>query len=84
MQDTKVWWQSRTIWLQIVAAAFAILSAFKLLPSGISQEQVVSAIMTIVAIATVILRLRTTATIGAPNSLSPAAAGQADSAGPTA
>ena len=60
MTDTKYWWQSRTIWLQIVAALFAILSAFHILPTGIDQEQLVGAIMGLVAVATLILRLRST------------------------
>ncbi len=60
MLDTKFWWQSRTIWLQIVAALFAILSVFHILPVGIDQEQVVGAIMGGVAIVTLILRLRST------------------------
>ncbi|APX64552.1 hypothetical protein AV944_00355 [Sphingomonas sp. LK11] len=60
MTDIKYWWQSRTIWLQIVAALFAILSVFHVLPTGIDQEQLVGAIMGFVAIATLILRFRST------------------------
>lgn len=74
MPDTKVWWQSRIIWVQIVAALFAILSAFGLLPSGVDQEQVVAGIMAVVAIVTAVLRMRSTHTIAKP-AVDPAKAG---------
>jgi hypothetical protein len=60
MLDTKFWWQSRVIWLQIVAALFAVLSVFHILPPGIDQEQLVAAIMGVVAVITLILRIRST------------------------
>jgi len=66
MIDTKAWWQSRTIWLNIVAAIFAVLGGLKLLPEGLDQEQVVTAIMAIVSIVTVIFRIGSTHAIGAP------------------
>ena len=66
MPDTKTWWQSRTIWLQIVSAFFAILAAFHILPTGLDQEQVVGAIMGAVAIATLVLRIRSTHVIASP------------------
>lgn len=58
MFDTKNWWQSRTIWLQIVAAIFALLGAFGLLPADLDQEQVVSVIMALVAGVTIVLRFK--------------------------
>ncbi len=66
MPDTKNWWQSRTIWLQIVATLFAVLGTFGILPRDLDQEQVVSAIMGAVAIVTLILRLRSTHAIARP------------------
>lgn len=66
MLDTKTWLQSRTIWLQIVSALFAILAAFHILPTGLDQEQVVGAIMGAVAIATLVLRIRSTHAIVSP------------------
>lgn len=66
MPDTKTWWQSRTIWLQIVATLFAVLGTFGILPRDLDQEQVVSAIMGAVAIVTLILRLRSTHAIARP------------------
>jgi len=59
MTDTKSWWQSRTVWVNVVATLFAVLGAFKLLPANIDQDSVVTAIMGAVAIVNVVLRLVT-------------------------
>ena len=59
MTDTKAWWQSRTLWVNIVATLFAMLGTFKLLPTGLDQETVVTAIMGAIGIANVVLRLLT-------------------------
>jgi len=59
MTDTKTWWQSRTVWVNVVATLFAVLSTFKLLPANIDQDSVIAAIMGAVAIANVVLRLVT-------------------------
>jgi hypothetical protein len=59
MTDTKSWWQSRTVWVNVVATLFALLSTFKLLPADIDQDSVVTAIMGAVAIANVVLRMVT-------------------------
>ena len=64
MPETKYWWQSRTIWLNLVAVAFAIGAGFKVLPAELDQEQVVTAIMAIVGILSVILRASATHAIG--------------------
>jgi len=59
MTDTKNWWESRTVWVNVVATLFAVLGTFKLLPANIDQDSVVTAIMGAVAIANVVLRLVT-------------------------
>ncbi len=59
MTDSKTWWQSRTVWVNIVATLFAVLGTFKLLPTGLDQDTIVTAIMGAVAIANVVLRLLT-------------------------
>ena len=59
MTDSKYWWQSRTVWVNVVATLFAALGAFKLLPAGLDQDSAVTAIMGAVAIANVVLRLVT-------------------------
>ena len=59
MTDSKYWWQSRTVWVNVVATLFALLGALKLLPTGLDQDSIVSAIMGGVAIANVVLRLVT-------------------------
>jgi protein-S-isoprenylcysteine O-methyltransferase Ste14 len=84
--NTKLWWQSRTIWLQIVAAVFAILATFQIaLPAWLDQGQIVSAIMLVVAIVSAILRLNTSTAIAPSASpLTDAAAGQASGSGPDA
>lgn len=60
MEDTKTWWQSRTVWVNIVATVFALLAAFKLAPAGLDQEAVVTSIMALVGVVNVVLRLITT------------------------
>ncbi|HMI21124.1 MAG TPA: hypothetical protein VK533_16445 [Sphingomonas sp.] len=59
MTDSKTWWQSRTVWVNVVATLFALLGTFKLLPTGLDQDTIVTAIMGVVAIANVVLRLLT-------------------------
>jgi len=59
MTDTKNWWESRTVWVNLVATLFAVLGTFKLLPANIDQNSVVTAIMGAVAITNVVLRLVT-------------------------
>ena len=59
MTDTKSWWQSRTVWVNVIATLFAVLGTFKLLPANIDQDSVVTAIMGAVAIVNVVLRLVT-------------------------
>lgn len=61
--QTKKWWTSRTIWVQIIAVLFALGAGFEWWPKDITQEEVVAAVMGIVAVVTFILRLRTTETI---------------------
>lgn len=57
MLDTKSWWQSRTIWLNIVAAIFAVTGTLGWLPADLDQEQIVTAIMAIVTLVTIVLRI---------------------------
>lgn len=59
MTDSKNWWQSRTVWVNVVATLFAVLGTLKLLPVNIDQDSVVTAIMGAVGIANVVLRLTT-------------------------
>lgn len=59
MTDSKAWWQSRTVWVNVVATLFAVLGTFKLLPEGMDQDSIVTAIMGAVAVANLVLRLLT-------------------------
>ena len=65
MINSKLWWQSRTLWINIVAILFALLGAFGRLPEGVGQDEVVTAIMAVTAIANVVLRFLTTRPIAA-------------------
>lgn len=64
MNANKLWWQSRTVWVNIVATLFAVLGLFNLLPVGLDQDSLVSAIMGIVAVANIALRIVTRRPIG--------------------
>jgi hypothetical protein len=64
MNDTKTWWQSRTIWANIVATLFALLAGFKVLPTGLDQETVLTTIMGAIAVVNVLLRISTKTAIG--------------------
>ena len=59
MTDSKAWWQSRTVWVNVVATLFAVLGTFKLLPDGLDQDSIVTAFMGAVAVANLVLRLLT-------------------------
>ena len=62
-QVTKTWWESRTNWLQIITIIFAIGTQFDWWPKNVTQEDVLGIVMALVAIITIILRLRTSAPI---------------------
>lgn len=64
MEEVKPWWQSKIIWTQIVGLAFMVLSKVVELPEGITVDQVVTAILAVMSIATIVLRKTATATIG--------------------
>lgn len=62
-EDTKYWWASKTIWVQVVAFIFAIGAQFEWWPTDITQEDVILTIMAAVTVVTFLLRLRTTEAI---------------------
>lgn len=64
MEEVKPWWQSKIIWTQIVGLAFMVLSKVVELPEGITVDQVVTAILAVISVATIVLRKTATATIG--------------------
>ncbi len=64
MEEVKPWWQSKIIWTQIVGLAFMVLSKVVELPEGITVDQVVTAILAVMSVATIVLRKTATATIG--------------------
>lgn len=58
-QESKAWWESRTNWLQIIAIIYAVGSQFDWWPKSVTQEDMLGIIMAVVALITIVLRLRT-------------------------
>ncbi len=54
--DAKAWYLSKTIWTQIVAAAFAVLTMIGAVPAALDQASVTGAIITVVALTNIALR----------------------------
>lgn len=52
----KAWWQSKTIWAQVVSAGAAIAGVAGLLPEGFDEAAVLSGILAIVSILTILFR----------------------------
>lgn len=61
--EIKYWWQSRTIWVQVVAIAFALATKLGFMPADISQEDVVLAIMGLIGAINVVLRFVTSSPV---------------------
>jgi protein-S-isoprenylcysteine O-methyltransferase Ste14 len=57
--ETKHWWQSRTIWVQLVAILFAVGARFEWWPTWIEQDDAIAFCMALVGIVTLVLRIRT-------------------------
>jgi hypothetical protein len=51
MADSKVWWQSRTVWLQIVVFLVGLLTLIKSMPLDEQELGVVVILLSILAIA---------------------------------
>ena len=61
--DDKLWWQSRTIWLNIVTFALGLSFVAKYVPAGVDPEQVVGGIMGLIAFINIVLRFLTKTTV---------------------
>ncbi len=59
-QESKLWWQSRTIWANVFALLFAIPAAADILPEGFTQEQAIAAVMALFGIINIFLSAKTT------------------------
>lgn len=58
MEDSKKWWQSRTMWVNIVGFIFSIMVALGVqMPEGMDESSVVAAIMAVVNIVNMVLRV---------------------------
>lgn len=80
MNEVKVWWQSRIIWAQIIGILFAVASTLKwdlgeML--GLSQEELLAGVMTVIGVASIILRRRATEVIASSAEVKEANAEQA-------
>jgi len=64
MELSKGWWQSRTIWVNVVAVLYAIAATFKIIPAGMAQEDIVTAIMGVIGTVTIVLRFFTKQPLG--------------------
>lgn len=60
MNETKPWWQSRTIWTGLLGGLYAILSIFKILPEGLEQEMVLEAVLGVTSVLAVLFRAKAT------------------------
>jgi len=58
--ETKIWWQSRTVWTGLVGALFAILHQFGMLPVDLTTEMVLNMILGIVSVLAVVFRVDAT------------------------
>ena len=61
MEESKPFWESRTVWVGAVAVVFALLGAAGLLPDGLREEQVVDALMAAIGVLTIVFRTRASA-----------------------
>lgn len=61
---SKPWWQSKTIWVQVIAFIFAIGAGKAWWPADLTQESVLAWVMGAVAFVNVVLRFVTKSTIG--------------------
>lgn len=61
--NEKHWWESRTIWLQIVAFIYAVGAGHNWWPEGLDESSMLAAVMAVVTIVSIILRVKTKAEI---------------------
>ncbi|NJC33847.1 hypothetical protein GGR88_001321 [Sphingomonas jejuensis] len=52
----KAWWQSKTIWAQVVSAGAAIAGVAGFLPAGFDEATVLSGILAVVSVLTLLFR----------------------------
>lgn len=63
MMDDKLWWQSRTIWLNIVTFVLGIGVVARYVPPGVDAQQIVGGIMGLIAFINIVLRFLTKTTV---------------------
>jgi hypothetical protein len=64
MQDTKPWWASRTVITGLIGTLVAVCSAIGLsLPVGLSQEQILEAVLAVTGVLSVLFRSTATKTV---------------------
>lgn len=71
MNESKPWWQSRTIWSGIIGGVFSILTISGVtLPVGFSTEIVLGTVMSVSSLAAIIFRVKATKEINATTTIS--------------
>lgn len=63
MNDTKPWWQSKTILTSIVGAVVAIGLALGILPEGFDSTPIVGGILAVTSVLAIIFRRKAKAAI---------------------
>lgn len=66
MNNVKAWYESKIIWAQIVSIVFAVASVVSFdvgAALGMDEDKLLALVMTVVSVATVIMRGRSTAVI---------------------
>lgn len=56
--NTKEWWESRTIWTGVLTSACAILKSLDLLPEGFDNSMIDEIVTIGLGIATIIFRVK--------------------------
>lgn len=63
MEQTKPWWQSKTILVSIFGALFALAAAFNVLPTDFDQEEFVGGVLAITSALAALFRKTATAQV---------------------
>jgi hypothetical protein len=60
LDNTKPWWASRTIWVGLVGAGFAVASALGVVPAGLAQENVLEGVLAVTGVLAAVFRAKAT------------------------
>ena len=63
MQTTKPWWMSKTIWMGLLMAVFALATAAGVVPPGITETLIDETVTLVLGLLTIIFRKQAVAEI---------------------